>query len=400
MKVRVKRLSEDVPEDFICNMLFGALDISVEDCEKQVKSQGFVDLQIDPEKFKQMESLVKRYSFLSVDILSGVPVRVVFKGDTSVSLACNILSGILGYRVENCERAFLEKGEIHLDLSSEMVNKLMEVSRNYPFFHVEAIGSLSPQQIGAESKHGKDAFSESWALIKENPGFFFAYSVVWALFTILSMIPFFGFIFSFISSLLMYSTLLYISVNSLLKERKGLEFFNIKRYIPASFGINVGSWVLLIAVALLFLFILFPLGFVSGLGGVISESEIEKGMLRGMLSGFIVWALLLLTFMGYYIYAIPLIYTKSIRSGLTLEAGFKAVFYPFTPSGIKEAFSNAYFRHTVYWLVFITVVGTLALVSAVTIVLIPVALILLCWMLSYTALVIRNYIASSYKSSL
>ena len=50
---------------------------------------------------------------------------------------------------------------------------------------------------------------------------------------------------------------------------------------------------------------------------------------------------------------------------------------------------------------FITVVAILTVVSAITVILIPVALFLICWIITYTAIVIRDYtVLHHYKPAL
>ncbi len=399
MRIRLKRISEDVPEDLLCSMLLGALNVSVDNCSEKLKSRGYVEFEIEPSRLLELENILKRYSFLSYEVISEtkdkVPVRVVFEGNVAPSLACSILSGVLGYRVEDCEKYALEKREIHLDLEPEKARKLIDASKNYPFLKVTPLKELYSTKVGY-SVEKEGGISESLSLIKHNPGFFFAFSFVYVVILLLSFLPLIGLVFSFINSLFLYAVLLYITAHSLSKQKEGLSLSKVQNYFMPSLGINIGAWVFLILVGLLSILLLIPFGILGALSDAIQENYFNEDVVASL----IIWLLLLFLFIGYYIYAIPLIYSKAFRDGLTFEAGFKAVFYPFIPAGLKEAFSNTYFKHSFLWMAFITVVAILTVVSAITVILIPVALFLICWMITYTAIVIRDYTVLHYKPAL
>ena len=118
MKVILRKLSEDVPDSFVCETLLKALNISVSNCEEKLRLQGNIEFQVVRED-KEL-----------------IPVKIALGKGTTPSLACNILSGILGYRVEGCYLEFKEKGEIYLELEPEKVRKLIDASKNYPFLNV------------------------------------------------------------------------------------------------------------------------------------------------------------------------------------------------------------------------------------------------------------------------
>ncbi len=399
MKVILRKLSEDVPDSFICETLLKALNISVSNCEEKLRLQGNIEFQVSPDRLSQIESILKRYSFLSYEVVREdkelIPVKVALGKGTTPSLACSILSGILGYRVEGCDQEFKEKGEIYLELEPEKARKLIDASKNYPFLKVTPFKELYSTKVGF-SVEKEGGISESLSLIKHNPGFFFAFSFVYVVILLLSFLPLIGLVFSFINSLFLYAVLLYITAHSLSKQKEGLSLSKVQNYFMPSLGINIGAWVFLILVGLLSILLLIPFGILGALSDAIQENYFNEGVVASS----IVWLLLLVLFIGYYIYAIPLIYSKAFRDGLTFEAGFKAVFYPFIPAGLKEAFSNTYFKHSFLWMAFITVVAILTVVSAITVILIPVALFLICWMITYTAIVIRDYTVLHYKPAL
>ncbi len=399
MKVILRKPSEDVPDSFVCETLLKALNISVSNCEEKLRLQGHIEFQVSPDRLSQIESIIKRYSFLSYEVVPEdkdlITVKVAFGKGTTPSLACNILSGILGYRVENCEREFKEKGEIYLELEPEKARKLVDASKTYPFLKVTPLKELYSTKVGF-SVEKEGGISESLSLVRQNPGFFFAFSFVYVVILLLSFLPLIGLVFSFINSLFLYAVLLYITAHSLSKQKEGLSLSKVQNYFMPSLGINIGAWVFLILVGLLSILLLIPFGILGALSDAIQENYFNEDVVASL----IIWLLLLFLFIGYYIYAIPLIYSKAFRDGLTFEAGFKAVFYPFIPAGLKEAFSNTYFKHSFLWMAFITVVAILTVVSAITLILIPVALSLICWMITYTAIVIRDYTVIYYKPAL
>ena len=125
MKVILRKLSEDVPDSFVCETLLKALNISVSNCEEKLRLQGNIEFQVVRED-KEL-----------------IPVKIALGTGTTPSLACNILSGILGYRVEGCYREFKEKGEIYLELEPEKVRKLIDASKNYPFLKVTPLRNFT-----------------------------------------------------------------------------------------------------------------------------------------------------------------------------------------------------------------------------------------------------------------
>ncbi len=147
MKVILRKLSEDVPDSFVCETLLKALNISVSNCEEKLRLQGNIEFQVSPDRLSQIESILKRYSFLSYEVVREdkelIPVKIALGKGTTPSLACNILSGILGYRVEGCYREFKEKGEIYLELEPEKVRKLIDASKNYPFLKVTPLRNFT-----------------------------------------------------------------------------------------------------------------------------------------------------------------------------------------------------------------------------------------------------------------
>lgn len=399
MKVILRRLSEDVPDSFLCETLLKALGASVDNCEEKLRSQGHIEFQVSPDRLTQIESILKRYSFLSYEVVREdkelIPVKVALGKGTTPSLACNILSGILGYRVEGCDREFKEKGEIYLELEPEKARKLIDASKNYPFLRVTPFKELYSTKVGF-SVEKEGGISESLFLVRQNPGFFFAFSFVYVVILLLSFLPLIGLVFSFINSLFLYAVLLYITAHSLSKQKEGLSLSKVQNYFMPSLGINIGWWIFWILSVIASILLLIPFGILGALSDIIQQNYFDEGIITSL----IVWVLLVLLFLGYYIYAIPLIYSKAFRDGLTLGAGFKSVFYPFMPAGLKEAFSNTYFQHSLLWMAFITVVVILTVISAITIILIPVALLLICWMITYTAIVIRDYTVLYYKPAL
>ncbi|MCS7308519.1 MAG: hypothetical protein NZ526_08245, partial [Aquificaceae bacterium] len=176
MRVRLKPTSEDVPLDFLCNLVFGLLGFSPENCESVVKEKGFLELELDIESYEKLREATKRYSFISVDLLENadkVQLAVSLVGrDVSPNLACNILSGLIGFRLENCEENFRMGREVFVEVDEERAKTILKQAQNYPFLSFRVVGGriLSVNVPDDEAQ----LFSESWQLLKKNVGFFSA----------------------------------------------------------------------------------------------------------------------------------------------------------------------------------------------------------------------------------
>ena len=127
------------------------------------------------------------------------------------------------------------------------------------------------------------------SLIKHNPGFFFAFSLVYVVILLLSFLPLIGLVFSFINSLFLYAVLLYITAHSLSKQKEGLSLSKVQNDFMPSLGINIGAWVFLILVGLLSILLLIPFGILGALSDAIQENYFNEGVVASS----IVWLLLL-----------------------------------------------------------------------------------------------------------
>lgn len=397
VKVRLK-VSEKEAVGFVCAIVSSLLEKEIENCEQELNAKGYVDIELEPSTYRALEERLKKYSFIQVEVLGEVkdkiPVRVRLKGTTHPSLVCNILSGILGYRLDGCVEALSATGELTLELSPELAMRIVSSAKEYPFLEVRPLGNL--QSTYQSMSYEGSAFERSWQLLKKNAGFFAVQGVVFVLLFILSMAPIIGFAFNILLWLVVYAVILYISVSYLGGQREDLQYGRVFGYMAPSVGIYLGSLVLLVG-AVLFsvaLFVLF-----GGLGAI-HDAIYEEELGVGFITSLGVYFILLLLVSMYYFYAVPLVYSRVLLRGLDFTQGFLAVFYPFTPSGFKEAFSNAYLKKAGLWLVAVTVVIPLATVAAISIVFIPVAVLLVLWLFAYTAVVICEYVLEAYKTSL
>lgn len=399
IKVRVKALSEEVPSEFICNMVFAVLGILPQDCERKVEETGFLELDLEPEQVESLKQVVKRYSFLTLEEVDKVLVVVKLRGkETPVALTCNILSGLLGFRLENCEKDLKEKGEVLIGVDRQKLRDFLHSAEAYPFLSVKL---LERENIGNMSTGDGSLFSESWQLLRANPGFFAAYGFLWLILVVLSLVPLLGFLVSLFTGFYYYLGILYLAVHRLSESNSPLQFSRLWHYLGPAVGIYLGGLLLmfLMFVGFFFLFLIFGgLGMLSDLPHSLEAGEYTGG--PGLLSALIAYFLLLLLWLLYYLYTLPLVYSRTIVNGLNFEAGFRSVFYPFTVKGLREAFSNTYFKLIVYLAVVLTVGTMLAILSMITILLIPVAVILFLWILSYFALTVGEYLRREYKSSL
>lgn len=399
VRVRIKALSEEVPSAFICNMVFAVLGIVPQDCERKVEETGFLELELEPQQLESLRQVVKRYSFLALEEVDKVLVLVKLRGkETSVALACNILSGLVGSRLENCEKDLKERGEMFISVDKLKLKDFLNSAKAYPFLSVKL---LQEDNLWNTSTGDSSLFSDSWRLLSANVGFFAAYGFLWLILMVLSMVPLLGFLVSFFTGFYSYLGILYLATHRWGESSSPLQFSRLWHYLGPAVGIYLGSLLLmfLMFVGFFFLFLIFGgLGMLSDLSHSLELEEYTGG--PGLISALIAYALLFLLWLLYYLYTLPLVYSRTILGGLKFETGFLSVFYPFTAKGLREAFSNTYFKLMVYLAVVLTLGMVLAILCMVTILLIPVGVILFLWMLSYFALTVGEYLRREYKPSL
>lgn len=113
VKVRLK-VSEKEAVGFVCAIVSSLLEKEIENCEQELNAKGYVDIELEPSTYRALEERLKKYNFIQVKVLGEVkdkiPVRVRLKGTTHPSLVCNILSGMLGYRLDGCVEALSATG--------------------------------------------------------------------------------------------------------------------------------------------------------------------------------------------------------------------------------------------------------------------------------------------------
>lgn len=400
LKVRLKTTEQEAA-GFLCTLIASALGRELEDCEARLRSEGYIELELEPHSFRTLEEKIRKYSFFQMEVLTEVrkttSVTVRLRGQVSPELACNILSGILGYRVDGCVEVFSSGGELKLSLSPELTEKLLSSAKAYPFLEIkleEPLSSYSSPYRGMPASGG--AFEKSWSFLKRNAGFFALYGVVFVLLLLLSMVPFVGLVFSILTGLLGYSVLLYVAVSYLGGRTDGLEFRQIPNYVTTSTGLYIGSLVLMLVAVLLSLLLFLIFGGLGALHDAIYEMESSEGLITSL--G--VYLILLILVSMYYFYTIPLIYARVLLRGMDFGQGFLAVFYPFTPTGFKEAFSNSYLKKAGLWFVVVSIAVPLAIIASITIILLPVGIVLLLWLLTYTAITVAEHVSESYKMSL
>lgn len=406
MKVKVS-CQEGVSYSVVCDILSNAFGFNLQDCQEKFRTQGFLELNLTDDELEKLKTITGEYSYISIEVFEEreerIPVMIKLRSKGfPANMACNILAGIIGERLDNCVEALQNNEAIFTELKKDVAFRLLNSTKEYPFLEVKLLAqnlSIPTSSSDADSS----IFTKSWELLKRNPGFYAGVGFAYILLLLLSNLPILGFLFNFVLGVFLYVVVLYIAVNYLESGYQigELQFSKIKNYVETSVGINLGSLVLLFISGLVFSVLLIFSGGLGFISDIISHGRvIDPEDSPGMLVGIIISILLVLFLSLYYLYALLLIYSRAILKGLGFGQGFLSVFYPFSPEGFREAFSNVYFKLSMYLMMVFTVGIILAVLSAITIILLPVTAILVLWMITYFSITIGEYLRRNYKLTL
>ncbi|MEN3033646.1 MAG: hypothetical protein ABDH18_01485 [Aquificaceae bacterium] len=231
-----------------------------------------------------------------------------------------------------------------------------------------------------------EVLEASWQVFKRNIVFYVIYSVVYVLLLALTLLPVLGLFVSIFLSIYGFAGVLYISYTYFLENREDiqLEFASIKDYLVPSAGMYLGVLVLtLLSMSVFFLLILLFGGI--GFLGDFMRGQKEGGL--GLILAMTILVIFMLLVALYYLYSIPANIAKALADGLSFERSFLARFYPFTPSGVKDLMSGDYLKLGLLWSLIVSVLGLLGVILLILIITIPLAALIMCFIMTYTAMV-------------
>jgi hypothetical protein len=301
-----------------------------------------------------------------------------------------ILSGILRMDEEEFKRIKAEDGSVSLYVKdSEAVLKLRQIAERHSSL-VEIVFSESPSEGGL--------FSITNTAVRSNWGLALSWCAFVLVVFLLSFIPLIGFFFNIVFGAFYCAFTLFVSYNlmggeidsdSVSRVMKSLRFGEVfSKYIGAGFGFWLG------------LLLIYVVGTVFFLGSAVALlNSIQYGRTGGDNSAAIfiaifIIALLVFFFWLWAIYSLPLMFSRVLRRGesLSFKSSLRAVISLFTPSFLKESFSNTYFSVGGMWSLVFTVglFGTLLLFALI--VTVPIALLTLYWMQIFLSLSVVSYI--------
>ncbi len=303
----------------------------------------------------------------------------------------SVLSSTLGVNEEEFQKLKREDGSVSIYVKDpSAILKLQQISEKH---------SSLLKITFEDSSSGGGIFSLTNTAVKSNWGLAVSWGAVVVLLSLLSMVPIVGLFVSIVSSAFYYAFLLLMShrfketelspesVRSVMKELSLGEAFS--RYMGSGFGFWLGFIVLSILSMVLF----FALAFVFGGLGAISDIASYGRVGGSTLGAVFVVVFLVLIFWLWLFYVLPLMVSRAILRGKpSFESTFMAVVSIFTPSFVKESFSNNYIGIGGMWSLVLTVgiIGfTLAIVLIITI---PVAILILYWLQIYLSLSAVSYI--------
>ncbi len=302
----------------------------------------------------------------------------------------NILSSTVGMSEKDFHKLKREDGSISIYVSEKSaIEKLKLISEKY-----SSMVRVEIEDIKDNS--GGSAFSLTTSLVKANLGLAVTWSVLVVLFSLLSAIPFVGFLITLFSGAFYYGFILYCAYSLLRDESEpGVVFRNLKvgdvfrEYLGAGFGMSLGF--MLISIALLFVMLI--LFVVFGSLGAISDM-ITYGTLREGFTGSLIVGAILVGLLGMWLlYVMPLIITKVIKNKKPdFTSSLMEVIKIVTPSFLKESFSGMYISVGAMWSLIITVGLIAFFLTFVFIITIPVSLLILYWIDIYLVVVSVMYI--------
>ncbi len=299
----------------------------------------------------------------------------------------SVLSSTIGLSKEEFEKLKGEKGISIYVKDEEAVNKLKLIAQKH--------SSLIKIEFEKTAEGG--AFSITNKLVRSNVGLALSWSALLVVFTLLSMVPILGFFVNFLSGAFYYGFVLYVayslkdgdSFEEKIKELKIGDVF--REYLGAGFGMSLGFFVLsLLGIAVLVVF-----GIIFGSLGAFSDIITYGDLREGFTGSMIALSVLILLVVMWLVYAIPLLFSKSIREKPDFGSAFMEVLKMFTPSFIGESFSGRYVSVGGIWSLIITVGMIAFFLTFVFIITIPVSLLILYWMNLFLAVLSVLYIKKS-----
>ncbi|MCS7083911.1 MAG: hypothetical protein NZL90_02860 [Aquificaceae bacterium] len=400
MKVKIFLRDKNVSPDFVCEILSDKLGINIENCQENLRQNGFVEADIEESKVKKLISFTEKNTFLYCEILQNnesesaiVMIRLKDASLVKPDSGCGIISSLTKLNIPNCEETFKKGEPLILNLTPEKARDLSQKLKEYPFFEVKVF--LSSE---SDSKKGdSDIFSLSWRILKQNVPFYLFYFLFSVVFLGLSLLPIVGVLGSIFSSIYHYSVVFCIS-SAYMKDRNGnvkLNFSDMWNYFAPATGLYIGSFIVTILFLIAFFLIILILILVFGGTGLIfalgQGIRSEEGALAAIgvfgVIGILFGVIVALFFVAYYFYVVPLMFAKAISGGLSLSSGFFAGLYPFlVPKGFKNAFSGEYFKLGMMWFLIVSMLGLLALLLIILIITIPLSVAIFFYIVNYLAI--------------
>lgn len=309
-----------------------------------------------------------------------VRVRIARKGeDIPEDFLYSVLASTLRMEKEEFERIKSEDGSVSLYVGDpEAIIKLQNISEKY--------GSML--DISFEK-----ASTGIWELtnlaVKSNWGLVLSWSAVLVVLAILSTIPLISFFANAALTIFLYAFVIY-SAFKLLKEKDVEKTFKsirlgdvFSKAFGAGLGMFLGMFLLYIGVFVVSILFLFLAGALGALSDMVSHGRISGGTLSAIFAVVV----LIFLFSLWFIYVMPLIYSKALdERELYFERAFKAVLSIVTPSFIRKSFSSEYIKMGGMWSLVVTIGITAMVLLTVFIVTIPLALIVAYWINVFLAI--------------
>jgi len=338
--------------------------------------------------------------------------------DISSYFICLLLSKVKknfsDEKLKDCIYIMDKKGEIKLTLSKEEYKKLKNFIKKYE--HMIKVYDISPKENNELSKQNikeevknYDEILEVWNMslkfLKANPSLAFSWSGIEFLLMISSLFPVLGIIILFFNQVFIFSFNIFLTF-LFLRERINLENvetisrkINLRntfsdKMLVSGLGFVLGQTVLL----LLFTIVLFIIGYITGTIGVLYDISIYGRIRYSIFNVSLALILFSLTFLTWYIYALPLIIAKSSLNP-SFENAFKALISVIIPPFIviKESFSSDYLKIGGLWLV-VSTVGFMSIIFlALLLITLPVAFIISYWLNIYLSVSAYIYAKKKYN---
>ncbi len=243
------------------------------------------------------------------------------------------------------------------------------------------------------SKNNLAALKLSIEFFKSNYALSFAVIGVLILLNLLSYLPIIGIVFVFAYSVLNLSIQIYfgrVVKNAQNKEDVASEATQMKisdfltRYLAEAAGAFLG----LFFIALILFFLIFVLAMAFGGADFESinhfESVNQQEIFFQMVGVYFVPSIVILTIVGFLFYVLPAVFGEVFMSESFNEA-FNKSFLLLKPSFWKKTFNKSYFVLILIWSIAVFVFYTLSVILSMTLILLPVALVILYILALYNA---------------